>query len=93
MLSGAGTGMSSRYGSLSLILLVLMVAAGIISRTTAGHLSSCINFIIVAVVGSVFSKSLGGGLGMMVMAVACAIISKRRTLSRSDDYPIVRRIA
>jgi hypothetical protein len=91
-LSGAGTGMGSIYGSLALILFVLMVFAGTIARATAGTLSSNIIFLIVAVGGSIFSKSLGGGLGTVVLAIACAIISKR-ILSGSADFSMVRNIA
>lgn len=91
-LSGAGTGMGSVYASLALILFVLMVIAGTISRTTAGMLASNILFLIVAVGGGMFGKSLGGGIGTVVLAVSCAIISKR-ILSGASDFSFIRKIA
>jgi hypothetical protein len=91
-LSGAGTGMGSLYCTFALILFVFMVFAGTISRTTAGTLSSGIIFFAVAVGGSLFSKSVGGGLGTMVLAIACAVISKR-ILSGAADFSMIRKFA
>jgi hypothetical protein len=91
-LTGAGTGMGSLYSSLALILFILMIFAGVISRAAAGTMSSTIIYLIVAIGGSVFSKSLGGGLGTMVLAISCAIISKR-ILAGKSEFPLIRKVA
>jgi hypothetical protein len=92
-LSGLGTGMGSIYGSLALILFILMFVAGTISRATAGTMSSNIIFLIVAIGGSVFGKNImGGGIGTVVLAIACAIISKR-ILSGKGEFPLIKKVA
>ena len=75
--TGTGTGIGAFYGALALCLLVLMFFVGTISRAGAGALSSNIIFFVVAIGGAMFGRSLGGGIGTVVMAVACMIISKR----------------
>lgn len=75
--TGAGTGIGAFYGALALCLLVLMFFVGTISRAGAGTLSSNIIFFIVAIGGAMFGRSLGGGLGTVILAIACMIISKR----------------
>ncbi len=83
--SGIGTGMGAVYGALALLLMALMFVVGTISRATIGTMGSNILFLIVAVGGSVFGRSIGGGLGTIIMAVACAIISKRALKHKSDS--------
>lgn len=75
--TGAGTGLGAFFGALALCLLVLMFFVGTISRAGAGTLSSNIIFFIVAIGGAMFGRSLGGGLGTVLLAIACMIISKR----------------
>jgi hypothetical protein len=91
-LTGLGTGIGSLYASLALILFVIMVFVGITARATAGTLSSTIIYLIVAIGGSVFGKSLGGGIGTVVLAISCAVISKR-VLAGKDDLPMIKKIA
>jgi len=74
--SGAGTGMGVVYLILSLLLVVLMFIVGTVARAAAGTLSNIL-FIIVALAGGMFGKSLGGGIGTVLMAISCALISKR----------------
>jgi hypothetical protein len=91
-LSGMGTGMGGVYGSLALILFVLMIIVGTIARTVAGTLSSNIIFLVVALGGGMFSKNLGGGLGTVVLALSCAVISKR-IISGKGNFPVIKKIA
>jgi len=77
ILTGAGTGMGAFYGVIAICLFVLMFYVGTISRASAGTLASNVLFIIVALGGGMFGKSIGGGLGTVVMALSCAAISKR----------------
>lgn len=91
-LSGIGSGIGSLYASLALILFVLMIIVGTIARASAGTLSSNIIFLIVAVGGGMFGKSLGGGLGTVILAVSCAIISKR-VLSGKGNFPLIEKTA
>jgi len=69
-----GTGMGMFYVGLSLILIVVMLTVGAVARTAAGTLSNIL-FIVVALAGSLFSKSLGGGIGTMFLAISCGVIS------------------
>ena len=92
LLTGAGTGMGSLYSTLAIILFVAMIIVGTISRATAGTLSSNIIFLIVAIGGGMFGKSLGGGLGTVILAISCAIISKN-ALSNKKKFPWLNKIA
>src|SRR4030095_5937105 len=76
-LFNAGSGLGAIYSSFSIILFVIMIGVGTTARATAGTLSSNILFIIVALSGGLLSKSIGGGIGTAVLAISCAIISKR----------------
>jgi hypothetical protein len=91
-ISGIGTGIGSLYASLALVLFVAMIIVGTIARASAGTLSSNIIFLIVAVGGGMFGKNLGGGLGTVILAVACAVISKS-VLSGKGDFPLIKKIA
>jgi Na+-transporting methylmalonyl-CoA/oxaloacetate decarboxylase gamma subunit len=91
-LTGVGTGMGMVYLVLTVFLVTVMFIVGTIARTTAGSLSVSILFIAVAIGGGMFGKSLGGGIGTLVMALACALISKR-ALSGAKGFESLRKIA
>jgi hypothetical protein len=88
--SGLGTGKGMAFLILSLILTLVMLIVGTIARATAGVLSSTIIFILVAVSGSLFSKSVGGGLGATILAISCGIISKRALGGAKGFEPLLR---
>ena len=90
-LLGLGTGLGMFYVLLSFFLLVIMLILGTTARTVAGTLSN-IFFLVVAVSGGLFSKSLGGGIGTMIMAIACALISKK-ALSGAKGFDFLKKIA
>jgi hypothetical protein len=75
-LTGIGTGKGALHGAMALSLFVLMFYVGTVARAIAGSLSSNSLFVIVAMGGAMFGRSLGGGIGTIVMAIACAVISK-----------------
>ncbi len=87
-LSGAGTGMGSIYGSLTLVIFAIMSMVGIIARASAGTLSSNIIFLVVAIGGATFGRTIGGGLETVVLAVACAVLSKQ-VLSKPKSFPVL----
>ena len=89
--SGLGTGMGMLYLILSLLLVVVMFIVGTIARAAAGTLSNIL-FTIVALSGGMFGKSVGGGIGTVIMALACALISKR-ALSGAIGFDTLRKIA
>jgi hypothetical protein len=89
--SGMGTGMAMVYLALSFILLVVMFIIGTVARAAAGSLSDLI-FLVVALAGGVFGKSLGGGAAAVIMAIACALISKR-ALSGARGFNFLQSIA
>lgn len=91
-LSGVGTGIGMLYFVLSIFLVALMFIVGTVSRAAAGSLSSNILFLLVAMGGAFFGRSLGGGLGTVVMAVSCAVISKR-ALSGAHGFESLQKIA
>ena len=91
-LTGLGTGVGALRAALALMLMLLMFIVGTISRATAGTLASNILFLVVALGGGMFGKSLGGGLGTVAMAIACAVISKR-ALKVENKSSILRKIA
>ena len=91
-LSGLGTGVGALKALLALTLMWLMFLVGTISRATAGTLASNIIFIAVAMAGAMFGRTVGGGLGTVVLALACAVISKR-ALSESNKSSLLRKIA
>jgi uncharacterized protein YjbI with pentapeptide repeats len=86
-----GTGMGMLYIILSTILLTIMFIVGTIARAVAGTLSNIL-FIIVALTGGMFGKTVGGGIGTVVMAIGCALISKR-ALSGVKGFEALRRIS
>lgn len=92
IVSGFGTGMGALYTILSLILISFMFLVGTISRATAGTLSSNILFLIVALGGGTFGSNIGGGISAVVMALACAQISKK-ALKGKPGFEHLRKIA
>lgn len=90
-LTGAGTGRGMLFLIVALILTVTMFVVGTIARATAGTLSNIL-FLIVAVSGGMFGKSLGGGIGTVVMAIACVQISKK-ALSGNKNFKSLRKLA
>jgi len=89
--SRLGTGYGILYQLIALMFVVIMLVVGTIARATV-HTLSVILFIVVAVLGSIFGKSIGGGLGPTIMALACAQISKR-ALSDTKGFERLRNIA
>jgi Pentapeptide repeats (8 copies) len=71
---------------------MMMLIVGTAARAAAGTLSSTILFVIVALGGGMFGKSVGGGIGTVIMAISCALISKR-ALSGAKGFEGLRRIA
>ncbi|TMI86252.1 MAG: pentapeptide repeat-containing protein [Bacteroidetes bacterium] len=89
--SGLGTGMGMLYLVLALLLVTVMFIVGIIARTAAGAVSNIL-FIIVALSGGIFGRSAGGGIGTVIMAISCALISKR-ALSGTKGFEGLKKIA
>lgn len=90
-LSNLGTGQGMFYVILSYLLVVIMFVIGTIARAAAGSLSSIL-FVIVALGGGMFGRSVGGGIGTLIMAISCALISKR-ALSGAKGFEVLRKIA
>ena len=90
-LSGLGSGLGMLYLAVSFVLLVIMFIVGTVARTAAGTLSNIL-FVIVAISGALFSKSLGGGIATTVMAIACALTSKR-ALSKAKGFDFLQKIS
>jgi hypothetical protein len=89
--SGFGNGHGVSYLILSLVLIVVMFGVGTIARVVAGSLST-VMFWVVAVLGSVYGRSVGGGIGTVIMAIACVQISKR-ALSGAKGFELLTRMA
>lgn len=90
-LSGIGTGRGMLYLGLSLLLVGIMFITGTVARTIAGSLSN-IYFFIVAFSGELFGKSVGGEIGTIVLAILCALISKR-AVSGAEGFHFLKYIA
>ncbi len=89
--SGVGTGKGMLYQVLAVILSVVMVYIGTISRAAAGSLSSIL-FVIVAIAGGMFGKSIAGGIGPVILAIFCALITKK-ALSGAKGFEALRKVA
>jgi len=89
---GVGTGRGMLYLILTLVLMSVMFVVGVAARAAAGTLSSTVLFLVVAMGGAMFGRSLGGGIGTVVMAVSCALISKR-ALSGAKGFGVLQKIA
>ena len=84
-----GYGMSDLI--LSLVLIVVTFIVGTITRAVAGSVSTLM-FWTVALLGSVYGRSVGGGIGTVIMAIACVQISKR-ALSGAKGFELLKKIA
>jgi hypothetical protein len=91
-LSGEGTGMGMLYLVLAYFLVGIMFIVGTVARAAAGTLSSSIIFLTVALGGGIFGRSIGGGIGTVIMALSCAQISKR-ALSGAKGFGSLQKIA
>jgi uncharacterized protein YjbI with pentapeptide repeats len=89
--SKAGTGKEMLYELLALLSVVAMLVVGTVARATAGILSNLL-FMVVALVGCIYSKSTGGGIGTLVMAIGYTAISKR-AFSGAQGFETTRKIA
>jgi uncharacterized protein YjbI with pentapeptide repeats len=89
--SGLGTGIGMLYLVAALLLVAAMFLVGIIARTAAGAVSNIL-FVIVALSGGIFGRSVGGGIGTVVMAISCAVMSKR-VLSGAKGFEGLKKIA
>jgi len=89
--SGLGTGKGMLYLILTLLLVLVMFIVGTVARATAGTLSNVL-FIIVALSGGMFGKSVGGGIGTVIMAIGCALVSKK-ALAGAKGFQGLRNIA
>ena len=87
---GLGTGKGMMYQIFALVLTIAMVYVGTISRAVAGNLSNIL-FTVVALAGGMFGKSLAGGIGPVIMAVFCALISKR-ALANAKGFDSLRKV-
>ena len=90
--SGLGTGMGMLFLVLSLLLVVVMMIVGTIARAQRVYYLPPILFILVALGGGIFGKSVGGGIGTVVLAIACAVISKK-ALSGAKGFDSLKKIA
>ena len=90
-LSGIGTGKGMFYLGISLLLVGVMFITGTVARTIAGSLSN-LYFLIVAFSGELFSKSIGGGIGTIILAILCALISKR-AVNGAEGFHFLKSIA
>ena len=89
--SGLGTGQGMLYLVLSCLLVVVMFVVGTVARAAAGSLSNIL-FWVVALSGGIFGRNLDGGIGTVIMAIACAQISKR-ALSGAKGFESLRKVA
>jgi uncharacterized protein YjbI with pentapeptide repeats len=90
-ISGLGTGLGMLYQIAALLFVVVMFIVGTIARVAAGTLSNVL-FFIVALTGGIFGKSIGGGIASTIMAISCAMISKR-ALSGAKGFDSLRKLA
>src|SRR5688572_26871572 len=89
--SGFGNGSAMLQLITSLLLVVVMFAVGTTARAAAGSLSNIL-FLIVALSGGIFGRNIGGGIGTVIMALACMQISKR-ALSGAKGFEALRKVA
>jgi hypothetical protein len=90
-MSGVGTGEGMLYLALSFLFVIIMFIVGTIARAAAGTISNIL-FIVVALSGGMFGKSVGGGIGTVVMALACMQISKR-ALNGAKGFEWLRKVS
>ena len=89
-ITGAGTGRGMLFQVLALLITVIMIYVGTFSRVIAGNLSSIL-FVVVALAGGMFGKSIAGGIGPVILAVFCAVISKK-ALSGTRGFEDLRKV-
>jgi hypothetical protein len=89
-ISGMGTGHGMLFLALSFLLVIVMFIVGTIARSAAGTLSNIL-FLIVALSGGMFGRSVGGGIGTVIMAIACVQISKR-AMSGAPGFEWLRKV-
>jgi uncharacterized protein YjbI with pentapeptide repeats len=89
--SGIGTGKGLVYELFALAMVIVMFFVGTIARATAARLSNVL-FLIVTITGGVFGKTVGGGIGTIIVGISCALISKR-ALSGAKGFETLRQIA
>jgi hypothetical protein len=89
--SGLGTGKGMLYLVLALLLIALMFFIGTAARAAAGTLSTIL-FFVVAASGGMFGRTVGGGIGTVVLAISCAMISKR-ALGGANGFEGLRKVA
>jgi hypothetical protein len=89
--SRLGTGYGILEQLIALMFVLIMFIVGTIARATANTLS-VILFLIVAIAGGTFGKSIGGGVGTVIMALACAQASKK-AVSGAKGFESLRKIA
>jgi hypothetical protein len=85
------TGKGMFYLGLSLVLIIIMFITGTIARAMAGVLSNVL-FFIVAISGILFGRSVGGGIGTLILALICGFITKR-ALSNVQGFYLLHGIA
>jgi hypothetical protein len=73
---GEGSWVAAIYIGLSVLLVIVMFIIGTVARTAAGSMSA-IMFLVVAVFGTAVGRGLGGGIGTVLMAISCMVISRR----------------
>lgn len=88
--SGIGTGIGAFYIAFTVVFVVVMIYIGTVARAAAGSLSNIL-FIIVAIAGGIFGKSITGGIGPVILAVVCALLSKR-ALNNVKHFALLRRV-
>ena len=91
ILTGAGTGLGMFYMVLALILTAIMFIVGTIARVAAGSLSNIL-FFVVAITGGFFGRTVGGELGTVIMAISCALISKK-ALKGAPGFEFLQKLA
>ncbi|HET6993588.1 MAG TPA: pentapeptide repeat-containing protein [Chitinophagaceae bacterium] len=89
--SRLGTGQGMLYVILYYLLVVIMFIIGTFARAAAGTLSNIL-FLVVALSGGMFGRSIGGGIGTVIMAIACMQISKR-ALGGAPGFEVLRKMA
>lgn len=82
---GTAAGVGALYGVGAMLCVFIMLIVGAIARATAGSLQSTILFMIVAMGGGMFAKSIGGGVGTLIMTVATVLISKKALKNRNPS--------
>lgn len=89
--TGLSTGKDMFYLGLSLVLTIILFTTGAVAQVMAGVLWNILLFV-VAITGILFGKSVGGGIGTIVLAILLAIISKR-ALSNEQGFHLLQGIA